>query len=81
MKVELELPKEYEKLLEGVDVKSLVESSLKGALKEELSRTIAIKLALADLEKLGKKSKLTEEKARELSEKLKEGIARRHGVL
>jgi hypothetical protein len=81
MKVELEVPKEYERLLKGINMKSVIESSLKTALKEELSRAIRVKLALLDLERLAKRSKLTEEKARELSEELKERVARRHGVL
>jgi hypothetical protein len=78
MKVKLEIPKRYESLLKEVDVKSLLETSLKNALKDEFLRKLRFKLALADLEKLSKKSKLTKAKARELSERLKEKVWKRH---
>jgi uncharacterized 2Fe-2S/4Fe-4S cluster protein (DUF4445 family) len=78
MKVELEIPKRYESLLKEIDVKSLLETSLKNAFKDEFLRKLRFKLALADLEKLSKKSKLNKAKARELSERLKEQVWKRH---
>jgi hypothetical protein len=78
MKVELEIPKRYESLLKEIDVKSLLETSLKNAFKDEFLRKLRFKLALADLEELSKKSKLNKAKARELSERLKEQVWKRH---
>jgi len=77
MKVELEVPKAYEKtvkeLLKGVDWNALLIKAVKKELQEELE--------IALLKKIVSKSKLTEKDALRLGDKLKEGIARRHGLL
>lgn len=77
MKVELEVPEGYEK-----EVKKLVKKIDWGALvlravREELQREVEIEL----MKKIAAKSKLTDEDALRLGGKVKEGIARRHGLL
>jgi hypothetical protein len=85
MKIELEIPEEVErearKLVKSINLEKLLpEIIAKGveiSLKERLEREAAFKR----LEKLASKSKLTEKEALTLGEKLKERIARRHGLL
>jgi hypothetical protein len=85
MKIELEIPKEVErearKLVKSINLEKLLpEIIAKGveiSLKEKLEREAAFKR----LERFASKSKLTEKQALALGEKLKERIARRHGLL
>jgi hypothetical protein len=85
MKIELEIPEEVErearKLVKSINLEKLlpeiISKGVEISLKERLEREAAFKR----LEKLASKSKLTEKEALTLGEKLKERIARRHGLL
>lgn len=77
MKLELEIPEGYEmevkEFVKGIDWGELFMRALRREVQEELE--------MAWLKRIASKSKLTEERALALGEKVKEGIARRHGVL
>jgi hypothetical protein len=91
MKVELEIPKEYEKLFKGVNVKSIVEKSLKQTLASEFRRQLFMNL-LKELSYKPKsrvpkvslqefpEGKMNKRKLKRISEEVKEGIAKRHGL-
>jgi hypothetical protein len=77
MKVELEVPEEIEKevrrLAKEIDWRYVMSAGLQRAIKEELE--------IALVKRILSKSKLTEKNALKLGEEIKEGIARRHGLL
>lgn len=77
MKVELEVPKEYEKEVKELAKEIDWNALLLRAVRKELQR----ELEIAVLKKITSKSKLTEEGALRVGDKIKEGIARRHGLL
>lgn len=79
MKVELNLPKEYEKSIE-LSSKEW-KDSFRLAFLEALDKAVEQRVAFKKLKELVKKSKLTDKQAMELAEKLKEGVAKRHGLL
>jgi hypothetical protein len=91
MKVEVELSKEYERLFRGINVKGIVEKSLKQALSSEFKKCLFINL-LKELSykqksqapKLSQeefpKGKINKKGLRKVSEDIKQGIARRHGL-
>lgn len=78
MKVELEVPKGYERYME-LSTKEWKES-FRVAFTEALEKAVNERVAFKFLKRLAKKSKLTDEQARELSDEIKEGIAKRHGL-
>ncbi|RZN40085.1 MAG: hypothetical protein EFT35_03400 [Methanophagales archaeon ANME-1-THS] len=73
LEVPAELREEIRKLSREIDFEALLFKSLKHCMEVELKREL--------LRKIASKSKLTEEEALKLGDELKEGIARRHGVL
>lgn len=85
MKVELEVPKgiekEARKLVGSIDLEKLLPEIIARGVETSLKERLERELAFKRLKKLASKSKLTEEQALKLGEKLKERIARRHGLL
>jgi hypothetical protein len=79
MKVELEVPNRYEKLVE-LSAKEWKES-FRAAFLRALEKAVREKVAFKSLKELAKNSKLTDEQAMELGEELKERVARRHRSL
>jgi hypothetical protein len=81
MKVELEIPKEYEKICEKlakeVNLSKVFSKAFILALRDRLEEEIAFE----KLKKIASKSKLTAKDALKLGEELKERVARRHGLL
>lgn len=91
MKVELEIPKEYERLFRGVDVKNVVERSLRQALAFEFRRQLLVnvlkELSYKPKSKVPRLSlqefprgKVNKKELRRISEEVKKGIAKRHGL-
>lgn len=79
MKVELDVPKGYEKSIE-LSSKEW-KDSFRLAFIRALDKTVGEKVAFKTLKRLARKSKLTDEQAMKLAEELKERVARRHGLL
>ena len=79
MKVELDIPKGYEKSIE-LSSKEW-KDSFRLAFISALDKAVEEKVAFKTLKVLAKKSKLTDEQAMKLAEELKERVARRHGLL
>ena len=79
MKVELEVPKEYERLAVLSDKEW--RESFRAAFLKALEKSVKEKVAFKSLKELAKKSKLTDEQVMELGEELKERVARRHRSL
>jgi hypothetical protein len=77
MKVELEIPKEYEKLVKKLDWQELLPRALARGLEEELR----IQFLFERVKRIASKSKLSAKDALKLGEELKERVARRHGLL
>lgn len=77
MKVELDVPERYEKevkeLAKEIDWNAMFLRAIRNELQKELE--------IALLKKIASKSKLTEEDALRIGDKIKEGIAKRHGLL
>lgn len=91
MKVELEIPKEYERLFKGVNMKSVVERSLKQSLASEFSKQLLVNLLREVSHKPKSKvpkislqefprGKISKKELRRISEDVKEEIAKRHGL-
>jgi len=79
MKVELDVPKGYEK---SVELSSREwKDSFRLAFIRALDKSVEEKVAFKSLKALAGKSKLTDEQAMKLSKELKERVARRHGLL
>ena len=78
MKVELNVPKEYEGFIK-LSSKEW-KDSFRRAFLEALENTVKQEVAFKSVKKLAGKSKLTDKKALELGEELKRNIARRHGL-
>jgi len=78
MKIELEVPKKYERLVK-LSSKEWREA-FRLAFFRALEKSVGEKLAFKSLKELVSKSKLTDEQALELGERLKERIAKRHGL-
>ena len=88
MKVELELPKSYEKLFRDPTAKKIVKRALEQSLSEEFSKYLLTNLLKEIASKQTKisfedfpKGKLKGKALKAVSEKVKEGIARRHGLI
>lgn len=79
MKVELDVPKGYEKSIE-LSSKEWKET-FRLAFLRAVEKAVEEKVAFKSLKALAKKSKLTDEQAMKLGEELKERVARRHGLL
>jgi hypothetical protein len=77
MRVELDIPKKYEKEIVELAKKIDWEKLLKRALISGLERELELEFAFRKAEKIVKKSKLTERKIRELSEEIKERVVRK----
>jgi len=81
MKVELEVPKRYEKLTEKLSKEVNLSKVFSKAFTKALEDRMKEEIAFEGLKKIASKSKLTEKDALRLADKVKEGIARRHGLL
>jgi hypothetical protein len=90
MKVELEVPRKYEGLLKGLDVKSVIEKSLRQALVSEfrsqlflnLLREVSYKpkrISKISLKEFPK-GRLNKKALQKISEEIKEDMAKRHGL-
>lgn len=73
LEVPAELREEIRKFSREMDFEALFFKSLKHCMEVELKKEL--------LRRIASKSKLTEEEALKLGDEIKEGIARRHGVL
>jgi hypothetical protein len=75
--VVVEIPEGYEqevrRLAKGIKFEELVFKSFKHCVEVEIKKKL--------LQEIASTSKLTEEQALKLGEEVKEGIAKRHGVL
>jgi ribosomal protein S3 len=76
MKVELEIPKEYEKLVKNVNWKEMLPRAIAKGIEQELRMQFLFKKA----KQMALKSKLSDKDALELGELLKERVAKRHGL-
>lgn len=79
MKIELDVPKGYEKSIE-LSFKEW-KDSFRLAFIRALDSAVEEKVAFKTLKALAKKSKMSDEHAMKLAEELKERVARRHGLL
>jgi hypothetical protein len=77
MKVELEIPKEYEKLVREINWNELFPRALARGLEQELRMQFLFKRA----KQIASKSKLSNKDVLELGELLKKRVAKRHGLL
>jgi transcription initiation factor TFIIIB Brf1 subunit/transcription initiation factor TFIIB len=85
MKIELEIPEEVERearrLVKKINLEKLLPEIIAKGVEISLKERLELEAAFKRLEKIASKSKLTEKQALALGEKLKESIARRHGLL
>lgn len=79
MKIELDVPKGYERSIE-LSSKEW-KDSFRLAFIRALDKSVKEKVSFKTLKALSKKSKLTEEHAMKMAEELKARVARRHGLL
>jgi len=77
MKVEVEIPEEYEKVFKKLDWQKLLPKLLAKGLEEELR----IQFLFEKAKRTASKSKLSDKDALRLGDELKERVARRHGLL
>jgi len=87
MKIEIEIPKDYEKFFKNLTLKRVFKKSLEESLSEldkklliNLLKEISSKQTKISLEDFPK-GKLNKRALKAISEKIKEGIARRHGLV
>lgn len=85
MKVELEVPKEVEKsakkLIASLDMEKLLPEIIAKGIEGSLRERLEMELAFKELKRVASKSKLTKKQALILGDKLKEEIAKKHGLL
>ena len=79
MKIELDVPKGYERSIE-LSSKEW-KDSFRLAFIRALDKSVEEKVSFMTWKALSKKSKLTEEHAMKMAEELKARVARRHGLL
>lgn len=81
MKVEVEIPRKYEKEIIELAKKIDWEKFLKRALIKGVKRELELEFMFRRAEKIVSKSKLTEKQVRELSEEVKERVAKKLGLI
>jgi hypothetical protein len=81
MKIELEIPKEYEKLAKRLLRDIRVESVIKSGLKAELEKRIKLEILANEAKNIAAKFKLSKDEINELSEKTKYKWAKKLGLI
>jgi len=81
MKVELEIPKEYEKIARRLLKDIEIESVIKSGLKTELEKRIKLEILTKEAKNVAAKFKLSKDEINELSEKTKYKWAKKLGLI
>jgi len=81
MKIELEIPKEYEKIAKRLLRDIRVESVIKSGLKAELEKRIKLEILANEAKNVVTKFKLSKDEINELSEKTKYKWAKKLGLI
>jgi hypothetical protein len=81
MKIELEIPKEYEKLAKRLLRDIRVESVIKSGLKAELEKRIKLEILANEAKNIAAKFKLSKDEINELSENTKYKWAKKLGLI
>jgi len=81
MKVELEIPKRYEKEVTKLVKRIDWNKFLRRALIRGIERELELEFMFRRAEKIASKSKLTEKQIKEFSEEVKERVSKRLGLV
>jgi len=81
MKIELEIPKEYEKIARRLLKDIKIESVIKSGLKAELEKRIKLEILTNEAKSVAAKFKLSKNEINELSEKTKYKWAKKLGLI
>jgi hypothetical protein len=81
MKIELEIPKEYEKIARRLLKDIEIESVIKSGLKAELEKRIKLEILTNEAKSVAAKFKLSKDEINELSEKTKYKWAKKLGLI
>jgi hypothetical protein len=81
MKIELEIPKEYEKIARRLLKDIKIESVIKSGLKAELEKRIKLEILANEAKNVVTKFKLSKDEINELSEKTKYKWAKKLGLI
>jgi hypothetical protein len=81
MKIELEIPKEYEKIARRLLKDIKIESVIKSGLKAELEKRIKLEILANEARGVAAKFKLSKDEINELSEKTKYKWAKKLGLI
>jgi len=81
MKIELEIPKEYEKIARRLLKDIKIESVIKSGLKAELEKRIKLEILANEAKSVAAKFKLSKDEINELSEKTKYKWAKKLGLI
>jgi hypothetical protein len=81
MKIELEIPKEYEKIARRLLKDIKIESVIKSGLKAELEKRIKLEILTYEAKNVAAKFKLSKDEINELSEKTKYKWAKKLGLI
>jgi len=81
MKIELEIPKEYEKIARRLLKDIEIESVIKSGLKAELEKRIKLEILTNEAKSVAAKFKLIKDEINELSERTKYKWAKKLGLI
>ena len=81
MKIELEIPKEYEKIARRLLKDIKIESVIKSGLKAELEKRIKLEILTNEAKSVAAKFKLSKNEINELSERTKYKWAKKLGLI